>query len=122
MNPWESWEDWLAGLYKSRLDAEKVIEAQTLLSSAEQFDEAAREMIRMWPIAALHNLGHLKTGHRSWLGQATACYSVGATSLETRQAWGELSNNAQCAANLVATIIRDDWRKVALNGETLFGY
>jgi hypothetical protein len=122
MNPWDRWEDWHAGLYEIRLDAPRIKDARALLSDPEQFDQVAREMVRTWPHAAAHNLGHMATGHRSWLGQASACYSVGASSLETRHAWGELTNGQQRNANAIATAVRDDWRKGACNGETLFGH
>src|SRR5262249_32973109 len=112
MQPWTNWEDYAAGLYAPRFDAGQVQESVKLLSDPAEFDAAAREMIREWPNAAKHWL-NLRSGRKSWIGQAACCYHHGATSTETRHAWGMLVNRVQVSANEVAAKIADEflgWR------------
>jgi hypothetical protein len=106
MNPFDSWEDFAAGMYRQRLDAEHISLAEQLLRDCEAFREAATEMVREWPTSARQNLDHMWSGRNAWLGQATCCYSVGATSAETRAAWGLMDNGAQRSANEVARLVR----------------
>jgi hypothetical protein len=111
MKPFDHWEDYGAGMYAQRLDPDHIESAAGLLRDPEAFAEAASEMLREWPVAALQNIHHMWSGRNAWVGQATCCYSVGATSAETRAAWGLLTNNEQRAANSVAQSVRADWKK-----------
>lgn len=107
--PWLEWEDYRAGMYRSApLDEQRIRESAFLLTDPGGFREVAREMIREWPVAARQNLDHMWTGRNAWIGQAACCYAHGATSAETRAAWGTLSNPQQMAANKVARTIRDE--------------
>lgn len=106
---WRSWEDYTAGMFEPTADPERITAAARLLGDPDQFFEAATEMIREWPHAAIHNLAHLWTGRNAWVGQATCCYSLDATGVETRLAWGQLSNEQQRRANRVAVSVREAW-------------
>lgn len=121
--PWDSWEDYAAGLYQHRLAPGRVQDSVRLLSDAAGFEEAAWEMVCAWPNAADHNLYLLTTGRQAWIGQATCCYHHGATAEETRAAWGQLSNETQDRANKVASAIADEYLSGGRwnNAETLFG-
>lgn len=108
----DHWEDYRAGMYRTGNVAEIRVElARGLLADPDAFGEAAREMIREWPNAARHNLYSMWTGRNAWVGQATCCYSLGASSEETRIAWGRLSNDAHSRANAVARCVRDAWER-----------
>ena len=118
MSPFDSWEDFGAGMYAPRLDPETVAMAQGLLTDCEAFREAATEMVRDWPTSATQNLRHMWSGRNAWLGQATCCYSVGATAGETRAAWGLMDNGAHRAANDVARAVRLAWEKGHVDAQT----
>lgn len=112
MSPWIKWEDWQAGMYRPGLpDPIRVADSYRLLRDPGGFAEVAREMIREWPNAARQNIHNLWTGRNAWLGQASCCYAHGATSIDTRAAWGELTSHEQTAANTVAAAVRAAWEK-----------
>lgn len=119
---WNDWEDFQAGLYAlTSVRPDVVASSVDLLARPDEFLEVAREMVREWANAAEHNIVHLWTGRRAWIGQASCCYAHGATAAETREAWGKLSNQDQRAANEVADDVADRFRKEVMDGaETLF--
>lgn len=119
--PWDEWEDYAAGMYEPTVRDETVQLSAQLLSNPDAFMEAAREMLREWPNAARHNQQHMWSGRNAWLGQATCCYSHGATGAETREAWGTMTNTAQNAANDVAMTVRKSWEKGLQDAQTLPG-
>lgn len=108
---WNRWEDWLAGMYGTESTVANVRAARGLLCDPDAFMEAAREMVREWPTAAVHNLTHLWTGRNAWVGQATCCYSLNITGTATREAWGSMTLDQQRAANEVATQVRIEWER-----------
>lgn len=119
---WSEWEDFQHGMYSPSRDLRRVEAARGMLVDTEQFRECATEMVRAWPNAATHNLTSIWTGRRAWLGQATCCYSIGASSVDTRQAWGTLTNGEQRAANAVADDVITTWRREMHDAQTLFRY
>lgn len=119
--PWADWEDYAAGLYATTTTTpEHVQTAAALLADPETFRETAREMVREWPNAAIHNLRHMWTGRRAWVGQATCCYSNGIPAATTRLAWGTLANDTQRSANQTADLVIAEWERTR-GAETLFG-
>lgn len=118
MTAWNVWEDYRAGLYSIQRDESREADAARLLADPDQFLEAAREMLREWPNAAIHNLRHMWSGRNAWIGQATCCYSVAATAADTRAAWGTLTNQQQAAANDVARKVRDEWERGVHDAQT----
>jgi uncharacterized protein (DUF2384 family) len=120
MTPFETWEDFTAGMYRPRLDRAQVWLSRALLRDQEAFIQAATEMLREWPIAAMQNIHHMWSGRNAWVGQATCCYSVGSTSAETRAAWGDLVNAEQRAANEAARLVRAAWEKGQRDAQTSF--
>ena len=120
MTPWNEWEDYAAGLYTTRAWQAMSKESVLLLTSPEGFWECALEMVREWPKAAEQNIGRHETGHRAWIGQATCCYSHGATSEETKRAWGGLTNDQQDAANKVADAVKEAYLYGRNRGQALF--
>ena len=122
MTPWSEWEDYQAGMYLTRYETAMVAESVAVLTDPERFREAAREMIREWPVAAIQNLTRMWTGRNAWVGQATCCYSHGATGLETRTGWGQMTNDQQRAANAVADAVRAEFERGRRDAQTLFAY
>lgn len=121
--PWRNWEDHQAGLYASKgIDLDRVQLSLDLLTDCDMFYEAGKEMLREWRHAATHNLKHMVSGRRSWLGQATCCYVHQSTSAETRVAWGQMTNSEQRSANATANALIDQWERGRLDAQTLFGY
>lgn len=121
MTVWSNWEDYLAGMYaNASIRPSIVLLSQELLSDPDTFQEAGREMIRMWQRAAQHNLGYLPSSRRAWVGWATCCYVHGATSQETRLAWGRMSLNCQQHANAVANGLILEYERGWLREQTLF--
>lgn len=119
--PWREWEDFVHGMYRPSTDPAAAVRAEGLLADQEQFREAAREMLREWPMSAHHNLDHMWSGRRAWVGQATCCYSVTATAADTRAAWGNLDNSQQRRANTVADQEIERWRKETHDAQALPG-
>lgn len=108
---WDYWEDYRHGLYVPAIHSDRVELSAKLLADPDHFIEVAREMLREWPYSAHHNLVHLWTGRNAWVGQASCCYAHGATSADTRQAWGMLTNDEHRAANAVAVHVREAWER-----------
>lgn len=120
--PIASWEDWRAGLYAhiTEPDMRTVESSVRLLTDPDQFLEVAREMIRAWPNAAEHNVRSLWTGRRAWVGQASCLYAHGATSIETRIAWGQMDNSQQRQANRAADVAIAEYKRGWKGAEALF--
>jgi hypothetical protein len=109
--PWSEWEDYRGGMYGTEMNLTRLDQSAALLRDPERFRETAREMLREWPNAARHNLIHMWSGRRAWIGQASCCYSHRATSVTTRHAWGTLTNDEQRAANAVADEVHAEWER-----------
>jgi hypothetical protein len=119
MKPWSDWEDWQAGLYWPNFTAEHVTHSERLLGDCDEFLEVAREVTRMWPTAAYHNLRNMWTGRNAWVGQASCLYAHGAPGAATRAAWGALTLDQQRDANKVAELVRIEWEQSNVR-QTLF--
>lgn len=111
-HPYTAWEDWQHGMWRQCVVATDEMErAAFILSSPEIFANAAREMLRRWPIAAEHNLTNTEQNRRAWLGQATCCHRANAPESATRFAWWMLSQDARDAANAVADHVIAKWER-----------
>lgn len=119
-NPWNEWEDWHAGMFVTGWSAGTVEASRSLLADVDWFREVATEMVRAWPHAAQHNIVHLWTGRNAWIGQASCLYAHDAPAGATREAWGQLSNTEQRAANGTADTVRELWGREQRHAETLF--
>lgn len=115
---WDHWEDYQHGLYRPVLDAARSELSLALLRDPGYFEEVSREMLREWPNSARHNLTHMWSGRNAWIGQASCCYAHGATSADTRAAWGLLTNAEQIAANSVARAVRFVWERGEHDAQT----
>lgn len=118
---WDEWEDYLAGMYVADFTAQHVADSLALLRHPGHFHETAREMVREWSAAAVHNLRNMWTGRNAWVGQASCLYAHGAPGAATRAAWGALALDEQRAANAVAVEVRTEWERRNV-GQTLFDH
>lgn len=116
---WMHWEDYRAGMYGTDMNLTLLDMSAELLRDPARFHETAREMLREWPNAAVHNLTHMWSGRNAWVGQAACCYSHGATSVTTRHAWGTLTDNEQRRANDIAKGLRDEWERGVRDAQTV---
>lgn len=105
---YETWEDWLHGMYRPRLDPGRVAAAGAVLADSARFRQVASEIPRLWRFAAEHNLTDTSQNRQAWLGHASCCYAVEATRRETCAAWNRILTDPQrAAANRVAdSVIR----------------
>jgi hypothetical protein len=116
---WDRWEDYRNGLYVPAIHSDRVDQSAALLRDPDQFFEVAREMLREWPNSAYHNLVNMWSGRNAWIGQASCCYAHQATAADTRQAWGQLSNDEHRAANRVAMFVRELWERGARDAQAV---
>jgi hypothetical protein len=119
MAPWVTWEDYLEGMYWPQWTSDHVCSSEDLLADPDLFLEVAREMVRMWPVAAYHNLRNMWSGRNAWVGQASCLYAHGAPAGATRAAWGTLTIDQQRAANAIAERVRIEWEQRDVS-QTLF--
>jgi hypothetical protein len=103
------WEDWQAGMWAEDGPAGGTEESARLLSDQSLFAATAAEMLEHWPVTAEHNLT-APGKRRSWVGQASCCYLIGATEEQVREAWWLLTAEERDAANSVADDVVSGWR------------
>ena len=120
-DPWETWEDYAAGFYKSSIPiAMHVADSLELLTDPERFLDTAKEMMDHWTNSVVHNLVYMCSGQNAWIGQASCLYAHGAPPSATRKAWGKMTGTQQETANAVAAKARQEWEGVRCGCETLF--
>jgi len=80
-----------------------------LLSEADAFEEACRQVLKAWPYSTEHNLSARCMNRKAWIGWAACCVQHGSTEYTTRNAWRLLSNEQQEAANNAAQKVIKEW-------------
>ena len=112
-HPYDQWEDWAHGMYRSTVDPAAVepciANAISLLASQAELVEVMRDVIEMWPIAASQNLSHLESNRRAWLGQAACELRHDVPSFLTKKAWWELTSTQRRRANIAADTVIQEW-------------
>ena len=104
-SPYWDWEDFNNGMYDTPALAdmpELSKQAASLLSCAERFANACKQLINDWPIASAVNLTNLGTNRRAWLGQAACNFVAGVPEVATRAACKELTEDQRRKANQIA--------------------
>lgn len=121
-SPWDDWEDYAAGFYKSSVPtAMHVADSFELLTTPDKFMATAMEMLAHWANSAVHNLEFMWSGRNAWIGQASCLYGHGAPPSATREAWGQMTGSQQETANAVAAQARREWEASRDGSKTLFG-
>jgi hypothetical protein len=102
--PFWRWEDFLNGMYETVCNDEidQQGEAIKLLSNCELFYTVGLEMISKWIIASQVNLTNNRINRKAWIGQAACNYKFGVIEIQTKIAWGLLTENQRIEANKVA--------------------
>ncbi len=109
---YEKWEDWKDGLYVLAIDdpIEVMIRrSERVLCTVDLLRWAMMQTLYQYPCAAEVNLSNSSRNRQAWLGQAAACFVVGASEDMTKEAWHRLSVAQQDAANLIADEVIAWW-------------
>ena len=118
--PWQEWEDVPAGMWTDRpVEPLQVEGSRAVLSHAAGFEALACRMIAEWPVSACAHLSDRRRGRRAWVGQATCCWSHGATRWETIEAWMAMPRALRDAANDAALNVILWWEDEARKGAQL---
>lgn len=109
--PYDQWEDWKHGMYRSVLDPSAVepalANAASLLGAPTELQGVMADVVARWPIAASQNLSDLTSNRRAWLGQAACALRHDVPAYVTKKAWWILTPNQRREANIAAdTVIR----------------
>lgn len=107
---YRKWEDWQHGMYQlAECDKSLCDRSVELLGNPAEFELAASNVLRQWPIATEVNLTNRGCNRRAWLGRASCCLKHGASECVTRPAWFLLSQQQQDEANEVADRLIAEW-------------
>lgn len=109
--PCAEWEDWLAGMYRNTTEPAAIDRSVALLADQKRLAVAMREVTEKWPISTEHNLTNEDRNRRSWLGQAACCLAEKSSEIDTRIAWGRLTDEQRAAANAIADKVIADWEQ-----------
>lgn len=116
-HPFDKWECYKAGFYKSGVrdlskgDAE--IRYARFLADTPRFEAALVAVIAEWKHSCEHYLTNVAMNRIAWLGQAAACYAMGLPAV-FRGGFFILTEEQQTAANEVALVYLNRW--LAANG------
>lgn len=120
--PYWEWEDHADGMYGPPADLTgEATRARQLLADPALLQNAMQAAVDAWPRAALHQLSNTEQNRRAWLGWAACRHAAGATSLATRAAWPQLTDEERSAANAAATRVIQQWEEDNADAQTLFG-
>ena len=113
IKPYTEWEDWKAGMYRDIDQREMIVmiqKAKSILANKDVLQTAMRAVTLEWTNASHANLRE-PPNNRSWLGQAACCYCGSAPESATRQAWGLLTDCERAAANKIADMVIEEWKR-----------
>jgi hypothetical protein len=96
------WEDWKNGLYSNNSNAVEIVRSVALLADQNAFLRNAIMMVNTWEIAAAVQLSNKSRNRQAWIGQATCCFSHGASEQSTKDAWWRLEESTRIKANETA--------------------
>lgn len=106
---YNTWEDYLNGMYKPSYTDCHVSESYKLLSNPTEFNAVAKRLLSAWPISSAFNLSNTTCNRQAWTGQASCCFNHGAPCDATKEAWWQLSDSQRATANCVADKVIDFW-------------
>lgn len=109
---WDKWECYPAGFYepgKDGLDDGQAMEAyRNFLADQDAFREALERVIERWTNSCEHYLTNEKMNRIAWLGQASACLSLGLPS-RYRSGYFLLAKDQQVVADALALEFLNKW-------------
>lgn len=106
------WEDFQNGMYNEEKEGreERIEKAKQILSDKNLCYQAMKMVTENWTHACEQNLSNEIYNHRPFLGQSACCIYAGVHEDETREAWGQLSDNERKTANNIADIVFNEWK------------
>ncbi len=107
--PYDMWEDYLAGMFETRIVDESVETCRNILRDEIVCIVAMRRVVVEWPISASVNLSNNSANRRAWLGQAACCVVGKSTASETKRAWWQLTDDHRTRANACADEVIAEW-------------
>lgn len=108
------WEDIKHGMYQIPKDQEKqqlILKAKELLSNPYQLFKSMKHCTNTWVISCQVNFTNPSCNHQAWLGQAACCFKHRVPENLVREAWNQLNQEQQLAANTVADILIFEWKE-----------
>ena len=108
--PYEQWECYQRGMYRSSCDDAKAlaIQCRDLLAS-DELEDTMRHVANQWSISAEQHLPQNAGTYRPWLGHSACCFEFGAPNWVTKKGWHLLTVDEQEKANAIADRIRNEW-------------
>lgn len=111
-HPYQSWECYKAGFYKTSMPGmtkeECEIAYARFLANTEKFSDALEFVITNWKHSCEHYLTNCSMNRIAWLGQAAACHALGIPSMY-RGGFFILTGEQQRAANECALAYLNKW-------------
>ncbi|MGL4338307.1 MAG: hypothetical protein ACRCST_15595 [Turicibacter sp.] len=111
--PYWEWEDFINGMYETKIKHDRVELCKKLLSSSNLYD-AMKRVVNEWPISSNQNLMGNTNNKQSWLGQSACCLIHSANEIEVREAWSKLTDNQRIEANKIADKIIHETENIRL--------
>lgn len=111
---YETWEEFHAGMWRivSSDEARQFCEqAVVFTGNAELYGSYMQRVIVEWPISCEQNLTNVAMNRRAWVGHAACCLAIQCPEYVTRQAWKQLSQEQQDAANAQADAAIKAWEE-----------
>lgn len=109
---YEDLEEFHAGMWKVVRGKERqnnIEAAGDLMRCPEEFKEAMRQALTLWPKSCEAALTSADNNRIAWLGHAGCCIATGSPEENTRAGWHTLTVDEQNEANRVAGEILDEW-------------
>lgn len=107
--PYWTWEDHRAGLYRMAPELGEEARAAAMLADAANLLGAMRKAVVDWPTSALHQLSNTEQNRRAWLGWAACMVAGGCCARATRQAWQRITEDERVSANAAADTVIAEW-------------
>lgn len=117
--PYQTWECYLNGMWDNRLHKSK--EVLDFMMDLNKFSHHMEECCLKWHSSTLNFLTNTSINRIAHIGQMACCHAIGATSLETKQAWKQLTNENRQSANIKAALHLKHWEQRYKSGK-LLGY
>lgn len=109
---WEKWECYPAGFYENGKADQKATDCEQryadFLLDDTRFRVALIRVLAQWPRSCEHYLTNENMNRIAWLGQASACISLGLPAIY-RGGFGKLTDAEQQRANATALEALNKW-------------
>lgn len=108
--PYWEWEESSTSMWGTKKDREKYLQkAIEFTGDAELYGKWMLEVVGQWPKSCAHNLSNVTQNRRAWIGHAACALAFDCPEDIVRQAWGNLTEPQQIAANKKADEAITEW-------------